>query len=95
MTEYRVPRSLDVPDRIGIPFFTTVQFFLGLAGVAIGVLIWLSPLEVNLRAWVAVWLPILFLLGPRSLGESGWTQFESWQARAGRWLRPKRTVWRP
>ena len=36
--EYDVPRALDVPDRLGVPFFTTVQFFVALAGVGLAVL---------------------------------------------------------
>ena len=94
--EYRVPRDLDVPDRIGIPFFTTAQVFLFLLGVVIGCWCWFgSGWEVNLRAWLLIWVPMGFLFGPRQFGSSGWTLFAQARHRIDRCLRPKRTIWRP
>lgn len=94
--EYRVPRSLDVPDKIGIPFFSTAEFFIFLLGVVIGAFVWFGTgWEVNLRAWLLIWVPMAFLFGPRRFGPSGWTAFQLARHRVGRCLRPKRTVWKP
>ena len=96
--EYDVPRSLDVPDRLGIPFFTTVQFLLLCAGIGLAVVVfkaplWLLPFEV--KVWLVVYLPVFAFLLPRPVGASGWTVYRLLVARVGRWLRPRRAVWRP
>lgn len=96
--EYDVPRSLDVPDRIGIPFFTTLQFGILLAGVAIMVGLWklADPHGIPLptRIWL-VYIPLFALILPRSVSQSGWSVYRIIVARVGRWSRPRRAIWRP
>jgi hypothetical protein len=95
--EYEVPRALDVPDRLGVPGFTTVQFLVLVAAVVLAVALlkapaWLVPAGVE--PWLVVWLPALAFWLPRSLG-GGWTVHRAVVSRVGRWLRPRRTIWRP
>lgn len=95
-TKYQVPRNLDVPDRIGIPFFTTVQFVVFLAGCALAWWSWSWPLDAYLKAWLLIYIPAAFFVAPRRLGSSGWTVFDLVRFRLARVLgRPLRTVWKP
>jgi hypothetical protein len=97
--EYDVPRSLDVADRLGIPFFTTVQALLAVAGVLLAVLLHKSGLlwaiDPGLGATAEVLVVALALLLPRQSPRTGWTVGRTVAARVGRWLRPRRTIWRP
>lgn len=96
--EYEVPRALDVPDRLGIPFFTTVQFLILVAGIALAVLVFKAPpwlIPFGVKVWLVVWIPAVALLAPRTVGQSGWTVYRLVAARVGRWLRPRRAVWKP
>jgi hypothetical protein len=96
--EYEVPRALDVPDRLGLPGFTTVQFLIVCAGIAAAYLVFRAPdalLPPWLKPWLVVWLPALALLLPRTVGASGWTVYRLAVSRVGRWLRPRRAIWRP
>jgi hypothetical protein len=96
--EYDVPRALDVPDRLGIPLFTTVQFLLLCAGIGLAVAAFKAPdalLAGWLKPWLVIWTPALALLLPRTVGQSGWTVYRLVLARTGRWLRPRRTIWKP
>jgi hypothetical protein len=96
--EYDVPRALDVPDRLGVPGFTTVQFLLLCAGIAVAVVAVKAPtalLPLWLTPWVVIWAPALALLLPRPVGASGWTVYRLAAARVGRWLRPRRAIWKP
>jgi hypothetical protein len=96
--EYEVPRNLDVPDRIGIPFFTTVQFGILVVGIFVCVLLWkaLDPFgtPIPTRIWL-VYIPVFAFLLPRSVTGSGWTNYRIITARVGRWCRPRRGIWRP
>jgi hypothetical protein len=96
--EYEVPRALDVPDRIGIPFFTTVQFLIVVVGIAAAYLIFRAPdglLPLWLKPWLVIWIPALASLLPRPVGASGWTVYRLVVSRVGRWLRPRRAIWKP
>jgi hypothetical protein len=96
--QYDVPRALDVPDRVGVPGFTTAQFFVLLAGIALAILAFRAPpalLPPWLAPWLVVWLPVVALLAPRPVGASGWTAYRLVVARVGRWLRPRRVLWKP
>jgi hypothetical protein len=97
--EYDVPRSLDVADRLGVPGFTTAQALLAVAGVLLAVLLhkagWLWAIDPGLGATAEVLVVALALLLPRRLPATGWTVGRAAWARAGRWLRPRRTIWRP
>ena len=96
--EYDVPRALDVPDRLGVPGFTTVQFLLLCAGIAVAVVAFKAPdalLPLWLKPWLVIWTPALALLLPRQVGVSGWTVYRLAVARVGRWLRPRRAIWKP
>lgn len=96
--EYDVPRALDVPDRLGIPFFTTVQFLILCVGIVLAILVFKAPLWLipfGMKVWLVVYLPVAAFLLPRTVGTSGWTVYRVIVARAGRWLRPRRAVWRP
>jgi hypothetical protein len=95
--EYEVPRALDVPDRLGVPFFTTVQFLVLVAAVILTVALFKAPawlVPAGVKPWLVVWLPALAFWLPRSLG-GGWTVYRVGVSRVGRWLRPRRTIWRP
>ena len=96
--EYDVPRALDVPDRLGVPGFTTVQFLIAVAGIAAAALVLKAPdalLPLWFKPWLVVWTPALALLLPRPVGASGWTVYRVVVARVGRWLRPRRAIWKP
>lgn len=96
--EYDVPRSLDVPDRLGIPFFTTVQFLILCVGIGLAVAVFKAPvwlIPFGVKVWLVVYVPVAAFLLPRTVGASGWTVYRLIVARAGRWLRPRRAVWRP
>jgi hypothetical protein len=97
--EYEVPRALDVPDRLGVPGFTTVQFLVLVAAVIATVALfkapdWLVPAGVTgVKPWL-LFAPALAFWLPRSLG-GGWTIARVVASRVGRWLRHRRTIWRP
>ena len=92
--EYDVPRQLDVPDRLGIPFFTTVQFAILIGGCLLTYLLWKVAPE-GARPWL-IYVPLAALLLPRPLPPHGYTLARIVAAKAGRLLRrPRRTVWKP
>jgi hypothetical protein len=96
--EYDVPRALDVPDRIGVPGFTTAQLFWAVAGIAAAVLLGREGgalLPGPWRVFLGGELVAASLALPRAVGASGWTVYRVAVARLGRWLRPRRTIWRP
>jgi len=97
--EYDVPRALDVPDRVGLPFFTTVQALVAVAGIVLAVALHKSGLlwavAPGLGATAEVLLVAAALLLPRRSPRTGWTIGRAAAARLGRWLRPRRTLWRP
>lgn len=98
MMEYDVPRSLDVPDRLGIPFFTTMQFAILIVGILFMAGLWkaLDPFgtPVSIRAWL-LYLPVAAAILPRSASRDGWTVYRVLVSRAGRLSRPRRALWRP
>jgi hypothetical protein len=96
--EYDVPRSLDVPDRLGIPLFTTMQFAILIVGLLLMAGLWklLDPfgVPVSIRAWL-LYLPVAAAILPRSVSQNGWTVYRVLVARGGRYCRPRRAIWRP
>lgn len=92
--EYEVPRNLDTPDRVGIPFFTTVQFLIFCGGLLAAYGVSQTPFPDWLKPWLLLYIPLLTLILPRKMG-SGWTVYQLLSARLGRYLRPRRMVWKP
>jgi hypothetical protein len=85
-----------VPDRLGVPFFTTVQFLVLVAAVILTAALFKAPdwlVPAGVKPWL-VFVPALAFWLPRSLG-GGWTVYRVLLSRGGRWLRPRRTIWRP
>lgn len=95
MAEYEVPRQLDEPDQVGIPLFTTAQFFWLLAGVGLAAWAFQADLPGWLKPWLCLYLPLAAILLPRSFTKSGWTAARIVSARLGRWCRSGRALWKP